>query len=55
MLLDVNVTPIAVNDLDTTVENHAVTTNVVQNDTDPDSDALSVVNVGYFHARCHPD
>ena len=37
--------PTPANDSDTTVEDHAVTTNVVANDTDPDGDALTVVAV----------
>jgi hypothetical protein len=45
-VLDANVTPTPGNDSDTTVEDHAVTTNVVANDSDPDGDSLTVVAVG---------
>jgi hypothetical protein len=44
-LLDANLATTPADDADTTVEGHAVTTDVVANDGDPDGDALAVVAV----------
>jgi hypothetical protein len=44
-LLDANGAPAPAGDSDTTVEGHAVTTNVLANDSDPDGDSLTVVAV----------
>jgi hypothetical protein len=44
-VLDTNLAPTPADDVSTTVEGHAVTTNVVANDTDPDGDSLTIVAV----------